>query len=132
MTCLLQGSVPPPELTAHKSDSYHLLRGRFYGVTAAQAGIQTFKAFDKTGFLPRAGMTPWGPGLLPRAGMASGAIRLKGYQNSSYYLKHGRSRIFKFMVQEKHGKVSGFLRALFDLVGSKEKQGDNVLAGLMG
>ncbi len=47
-----------------------------YGVTAAQAavsvipakaGIQSFKAFDKTG-------------LLPRAGMASGAIRLKCYR----------------------------------------------------
>ncbi len=34
--------------------------------TAAKAGIQNFKAFDKTG-------------LLPRAGMASGAIRLKCY-----------------------------------------------------
>ncbi len=34
----------------------------------AQAGIQNFKAFDKTG-------------LLPRAGMASGAIRLKCYPN---------------------------------------------------
>ncbi len=38
------------------------------GVIPAQAGIQTFKAFDKTG-------------LLPRAGMASGAIRLKSYRN---------------------------------------------------
>ncbi len=38
----------------------------FYGVIAAQAGIQNFKAFDKTG-------------LLPRAGMARGAIRLKCY-----------------------------------------------------
>ncbi len=37
-----------------------------YGVTAAKAGIQNCKAFDK-------------PGLLPRAGMARGAIRLKCY-----------------------------------------------------
>ncbi len=38
-----------------------------WGATAAQAGIQNFKAFDKTG-------------LLPRAGMARGAIRLKCYE----------------------------------------------------
>ncbi len=37
----------------------------YHCVIPAKAGIQNFKAFDKTG-------------LLPRAGMARGAIRLKG------------------------------------------------------
>ncbi len=32
------------------------------------------------GLLPRAGMTPWGPGLLPRAGMTRYTIRLKYYR----------------------------------------------------
>ncbi len=52
------------------------------GVTAAKAGIQNVKAFDKTGRLPRAGMTR-NPGRLPRAGMARGAIRLKCYSFSN-------------------------------------------------
>ncbi len=53
-------------------------REGFYGVTAAQAGIQNSKAFDKTGLLPRAGMTRK-TGLLPRAGMTRYTIRLKYY-----------------------------------------------------
>ncbi len=75
-----------------KQESSNFKAEGFYGVIPAQAGIQNFKAEGFYGVTAaQVGMTR-NTGLLPRAGMASGAIRLKCYPKSlcpsGRYQKH--------------------------------------------